>query len=100
MDMGRGMRDQEHRVLIRIIRARSLAPGDTIATLDSVELKQGGRCEMVDRWFTWKIESMDTFGSAVVLHLTRRFAEFNKSKLMVTPPDSYQKRVIGWIKEN
>lgn len=94
------MRDQEHRVLIRIIRARSLVVGDTIATLDRVELKQGGRCEMVDRWFTWKIESIDKFGSAVVLHLSRRFAEFNKTKLMVTPPDSYQKRVIGWIKEN
>lgn len=93
--------DVRHRALIRIIRARSLAPGDRILTLDLVERRQGGRVEMVKHWIIWTIKSMETFGSAVVLHLTRSGVEGNvKSKLMVTPPDSYQKRLIGWIEEN
>lgn len=92
--------NHKYRVLIRIIRARSLVAGDSIITLDEVELKQAGRCEMVKRWITWNIESVDSFGSAVVLHLSRRIVDRRTHKLMMTPPDTYQKSVIGWIKED
>lgn len=89
----------KYRALIRIIRARSLIPGNTIVIQEEVERIEAGRMEFVKIWRFWNIESVDVFGSSVVLILVRRFeGKIKDRRILVTPPDSYQKMLIAWVR--